>query len=274
MEWFYATDGQRHGPVSETEFAGLVAAGTIGSSTLVWREGMSNWRAWSEVSGTVTLPAAGAPSAAPASGAADDGTEVCAVSGKRYPRSEMFQFQGKWVSAEHREEFFRQVEGPAAAAPRFVYGGFWWRVLAKILDIVVLQVVNYIAIAALLAAIPGWTRFLKQPQMVPGSVDMAAFFSFLFGTMLLGHVIGISYTVFFLLKYEATPGKLAVGLKIVKSDGSRITLGRILGRYFAEILSGMIIGIGYLMVAFDPEQKRALHDRICDTRVIKARPTS
>jgi uncharacterized RDD family membrane protein YckC len=41
-----------------------------------------------------------------------------------------------------------------------------------------------------------------------------------------------------------------------------------LGRHFAEMLSGILLGIGYLMIAFDDE-KRALHDRICDTRVIK-----
>ena len=38
--------------------------------------------------------------------------------------------------------------------------------------------------------------------------------------------------------------------------------------FFAEMLSGMILGIGYLMAAFDDE-KRALHDRICDTRVVR-----
>jgi uncharacterized RDD family membrane protein YckC len=39
------------------------------------------------------------------------------------------------------------------------------------------------------------------------------------------------------------------------------------GRFSAEILSGLIFYIGYIMVAFDSE-KRALHDRICNTRVI------
>ena len=36
---------------------------------------------------------------------------------------------------------------------------------------------------------------------------------------------------------------------------------------FAELLSGMICDIGYLIVAFD-SQKRGLHDHICNTRVI------
>ena len=45
---------------------------------------------------------------------------------------------------------------------------------------------------------------------------------------------------------------------------------RAIGRYFAAMLSSLILCIGYLLIAFDAE-KRALHDMICDTRVIKTR---
>ena len=64
-----------------------------------------------------------------------------------------------------------------------------------------------------------------------------------------------------------TPGKMACGLKIIRSDGSALSYGRAIGRYFATMLSSFTLGIGYLMVAFDDE-KRALHDRVADTRVI------
>jgi uncharacterized RDD family membrane protein YckC len=47
-----------------------------------------------------------------------------------------------------------------------------------------------------------------------------------------------------------------------------VDLGRAFGRYFGKLLSAIILGIGYIMAAFDSE-KRALHDMICDTRVIK-----
>jgi uncharacterized RDD family membrane protein YckC len=49
-----------------------------------------------------------------------------------------------------------------------------------------------------------------------------------------------------------------------------VDLGRAFGRYFAKILSAIILGIGYIMVGFDSE-KRGLHDMICDTRVIRVR---
>jgi uncharacterized RDD family membrane protein YckC len=63
---------------------------------------------------------------------------------------------------------------------------------------------------------------------------------------------------------------MALGLKVVRADGTALTTGRIIGRHFAEWLSSLILAIGYIMAAFD-DQKRALHDRICDTRVIRSR---
>ena len=61
-----------------------------------------------------------------------------------------------------------------------------------------------------------------------------------------------------------------MGLKIFRPDGSKLTAGRIVGRYFATLVSTMTLLIGYIMAAFDDE-KRSLHDRIADTRVIKTR---
>ena len=55
---------------------------------------------------------------------------------------------------------------------------------------------------------------------------------------------------------------------ICNADGSAVTYGRAFGRYWGQALSSLILGIGFLMVAFDDE-KRGLHDRLCDTRVIR-----
>ena len=80
--------------------------------------------------------------------------------------------------------------------------------------------------------------------------------------------LGVVYTTYFLGKYAATPGKMACGLKVVTSDGEKVSYARALGRHFAEWLNVFTLWIGYIMAAFD-EEKRTLHDRICDTRVIK-----
>jgi uncharacterized RDD family membrane protein YckC len=86
-----------------------------------------------------------------------------------------------------------------------------------------------------------------------------------------GIALTLTYVIYFTRKYDATPGKKALGLRLLRADGSKLGKGRIVGRYFAEWISSLVMGIGYLMVAFDKEQRRALHDRICDTRVIDVR---
>ena len=80
--------------------------------------------------------------------------------------------------------------------------------------------------------------------------------------------LAMIYTTFFLGKFGATPGKMACKLQVITSDGENVTYARAFGRYWAEILSSLVMGIGYIMAAFD-EEHRTLHDRICDTRVIK-----
>jgi uncharacterized RDD family membrane protein YckC len=89
-------------------------------------------------------------------------------------------------------------------------------------------------------------------------------------SFLLNLVLGVIYEVYFVSTRGATPGKMALGLKIIRADGSPVDAGLVLGRYVAYIISGLLLCIGYIMAAFD-SQKRALHDRICETRVIYVR---
>jgi len=56
-------------------------------------------------------------------------------------------------------------------------------------------------------------------------------------------------------------------VKVIMADGSKPTYLRAFGRFWAELLSGMICYVGYIIAAFDGE-KRSLHDHICSTRVI------
>src|SRR5690606_22653740 len=49
MQWYYAVGSERRGPVETATFNRLVASGTIQPDTLVWRTGMAEWQAWSEV---------------------------------------------------------------------------------------------------------------------------------------------------------------------------------------------------------------------------------
>ena len=255
MQWYYAEGGQRNGPISQEEFDQLVTKGKITSSTLVWHEGMPQWRPYAEVGG-----------GQPATDAGD--TAVCVVSGKTYPKREMIQYEGRWISAEHRDEYFQRIQegapliGTQAVPGPYGYGGFGSRFAAVLLDSLILMSLT-VLIAFVVGGIFGATGLLKRNdtsgmllmQVVIQAVNLA---------------ITLTYQVYFIRKNDATPGKMAVGLKILRSDGSKLSAARIIGRYFAQTLSGLTLFIGYLMVLFD-DQKRSLHDRICDTRVIKSK---
>ncbi|MCF3652530.1 GYF domain-containing protein [Synoicihabitans lomoniglobus] len=79
MQWYYAIDGQRHGPISEQEFAQLVADGTVSDETLVWHQGLEAWAPWSTLSASHPLPAvgdgAGVPSIPVAAPTDEDATD-------------------------------------------------------------------------------------------------------------------------------------------------------------------------------------------------------
>ena len=78
----------------------------------------------------------------------------------------------------------------------------------------------------------------------------------------------IGYSSAFLGKFGATPGKMVLRMKVVRANGEDISAMRALGRSLAEVLSAWLLYGGYAMAAFD-EERRTLHDRAADTRVIK-----
>lgn len=254
--WYYAVDQQRTGPLSEEQFAALAKEGRLLPDTLVWNETMSGWQRLAEVR----------PDLLTSAGAGTD-MEFCAVSGKAYPRSQMIQYQGKWISSEHRDTFFQRLREGVTAPGDMVYAGFGRRFVAKILDIILIQIVVMIKSVFLVMMFFGHTNIFA-PQSNPLE-NMPMFMLFQFVNFVTNLMIGIAYTWFFLAKYQATPGKMALGMKVVRADGSKLAAGRIIGRYFAELLSFIPLCIGYFMVAFDEPEHRSLHDRVCDTRVIK-----
>ncbi len=63
---------------------------------------------------------------------------------------------------------------------------------------------------------------------------------------------------------------MAVGMKVIDEHGQRISFGRATGRYFAKILSTLILFIGFIMAGFD-SKKQALHDKLATTFVVYKR---
>jgi uncharacterized RDD family membrane protein YckC len=255
MNWYYVDSGRQVGPVDDAQLQTLARSGKILNDTLVWHEGMDNWRMFAETNapgnGTILEPTVAAPpqpSLAP-------GEAVCAECGKVFNRQDMIPHAGIYVCAGCKPVFMQKLaEGARLNTGALSYAGFWVRAGAKILDGLIIGVIfipAFIYFAVKGASIGQPNRF-QVIQLLVEFLYMAA---------------NIGYQIFFLGKYGATLGKMACGLRVVTPEGGAIGYGRATGRAFADILSGMICDIGYLIVVFD-NQKRALHDYICSTRVI------
>lgn len=243
--------------MTEQEFAKLVETGAVRAETLVWREGMAAWLPYGQVPGVKLAAAA----------EVDGESAVCAVSGQRRAKRDMLEFEGRWVSAEHKEEFFQRLREGVAPAGQMVYAEFWPRVGAKIIDSLIVGAANLLVMLVAGGAVAA--MFASGMDNPNAALAVALVIQVV--TQLSGILIAIFYSIYFIRKQDATPGKRLLGLKVLRADGSRLSKGRIVGRYFSEIVSSITLLIGYLMVAFDKEERRALHDRICDTRVVKVR---
>ncbi|SKA27506.1 Uncharacterized membrane protein YckC, RDD family [Enhydrobacter aerosaccus] len=149
----------------------------------------------------------------------------------------------------------------AAAATR--YGGFWIRVVAYLLDGVLLYVVGTV-VGFVFGLVVG---FVWHFVGVPATAQTIA----RIGGGILGLGLGILYfAVLESSERGATLGKRAVGLRVVTDQGQRLTFANAFGRYFAKIVSLLVLGIGFLMVAFT-DRKRGLHDMMAGTLVIHNR---
>jgi uncharacterized RDD family membrane protein YckC len=270
MQWYYAFQQQRQGPISDAEFHRLVNEGVIQPSTLVWRAGMANWQPYETIAPTLIPPIPTLPEAAgsvPAPIASDD-TATCLVSGQRYPKREMIEYQGRWVSLEHREEFFRRIHEGEIMPREIQFAGFWIRLVAWIINFIIIyilwQIIDFVLIA---------THVTPQlPRDVnPFDAAMAPMIlrSALPG-MFINFAFAILYSTFFNRRFGATPGKMIFGLKTVMPDGERAGTGRLILRAIVQIITGMLCFIGFFFIGID-EQKRGLPDFVCNTRVIKTR---
>jgi hypothetical protein len=109
MNWHYATDGKAIGPVSQDTFDNLVRSGVIVPDTLVWHEGMKEWRPYREA--VTGIPADNSSGSQAPAGAS------CAACGKWFLRDEMIHYEGSWVCASCKPAFFQRVrEGAPFAA--------------------------------------------------------------------------------------------------------------------------------------------------------------
>jgi uncharacterized RDD family membrane protein YckC len=256
-EWYYADGQDRQGPLMAEELRQRFQRGEISLTTLVWREGYGEWKALSEAVEELQLQNLTSAASNLGSGfdlrgdytAIDNGTApLPGTGGGTYSPYTAPGATGSYGSS-------------VVSGGEVVYAGFWKRVAAYLVDYVLLTVTSAI-VGGIIGAVLGVA--MSSGGSSGSAIEMAAQ-----GVgMLLGIGIGVAYyAAFHSSKGGATLGKMVVGIKVVRSDGERISVLRAIGRYFAAMLSGLILCIGYLMAAFT-DRKQTLHDMICDTVVV------
>lgn len=238
MEIWIGRDGERHGPYKEDDVRQWLRSGQVSRDDLAWYEGLADWQ----------------------------------------PLSVLFPDEHPATPADAAEA------GPPAAAiplPQITtaaledYAGFWKRVAAYILDAIIL----YLPSMLIEKAFGGDAASAAMKQAVANAAgDMTAihaaqmqYYATMWPALLLGAVIAwIYFSLCESSAWQATVGKLALGIRVTDMQGQRISLARALGRYPAKILSAVILCIGFLMVAWT-RRKQGLHDFIVGTLVLNGR---
>jgi uncharacterized RDD family membrane protein YckC len=187
---------------------------------------------------------------------------ICPACGFEQPQSDRCAECGlvfaEWEKLR-QETFVAPAAAAAADAEALPKAGFWVRAVAALVDGVLVAVIQFLLTFML-------TIFAARVGVLHGQEARIAMAGI---TWLFGMVVSYAYYVFFTGYCGQTPGKMAIRVKVIRTSGAEIGYGRAaLREIVGKSLSALILGIGYLMVAFD-SQKQGLHDKIADTYVIK-----
>jgi uncharacterized RDD family membrane protein YckC len=161
---------------------------------------------------------------------------------------------------EQQSQFTR----PTQTAPEIKPGGFWIRFLAVCIDNTIISILVLPTSLIFGIAVPLMSSSAGQ-SATSDPIGPSFFLSSAFNI-----IISIMYVGFFYSRKGATPGKMLFKLSVVNAnDGTYLTFTQAAMRdTLGKFVSSIIFLIGFIMAAFDPN-KRALHDRMFGTQVIR-----
>ncbi|MCL6712624.1 RDD family protein [Pseudomonas sp. R2.Fl] len=258
--WYYADEArQPQGPVDAAMLRDLLAGGRISHATLIWRDGLSQWQAAGDFAGELGL-GAGTRFRQPLGIAEDTGesTADAVPDAPSFPPPDTTPETdaSPYAAPEAAVGLVSQV----VQGGEVVYAGFWKRTAAYTIDSFLLTIITtVISTVTGLAMLPLVMADATQPLLVL-VLQVASY--------LVQIVVMAGYFAWFHASpHQATPGKMAVGIKVVDRQGAPISFWRAIGRFFATFVSTLLLMAGYLMAAFTG-RKQALHDLICGTLVV------
>ena len=222
MKQFWVTHGgERRGPYEESEIFEAVELGTIRPTDLLWvqgmRQGVPIYQVFAHLGAATGPPSRPGASPRRATRVVDD------------------------LAALSRDEV--------------VYAGFWVRLAAAVLDVVLLGIVGLaIGLAAL-----AWTARMADAKTFGAAIALA-----------------VGWLYFALMESSpggATFGKRALRLQVLTADRmQRVGFLRATGRWAGRWVSAIALAAGYLMQPFTA-RRQALHDLMAGTIVVaRGRP--
>jgi uncharacterized RDD family membrane protein YckC len=140
--------------------------------------------------------------------------------------------------------------------------GFGRRLVASLIDMLVVGFFTFILVVALsfvILLVDIFTAYKYPDREIP--VDTM--------TLWLGLILSVIYFVGYWAKSGQTIGKTMMGIRIVGADGATISWGKALLRYVGYIISGLVLSLGFLWLAFD-RKRQGWHDKIAGTYVLQA----
>jgi uncharacterized RDD family membrane protein YckC len=160
------------------------------------------------------------------------------------------------------------------ARPSVQYAGFWLRVVAYLIDSIILGL-GFMALFIPFAIMTGLTAVLGNihPGDYPrdvGAVLGGAFFLGLFTIACLGFLgAWLYHAKMESSSWQATLGKKALNLRVTDLNGAPVSFNRATGRHFAKLITGLIpLGIGFMLAGLT-ERRQALHDMIAGCLVLR-----
>ncbi|MGO1000715.1 RDD family protein [Lysobacter sp. CA196] len=294
-QWYYSdAERNRHGPLDGADMAARHRSGELGPETLVWRDGLAQWRPWRELAhdlvaepgfaagperpqeaqaGAAAVPADRQTAPAQPQAAASVTAAPAAATATAAPAAS--DLDDTSAAAEPASPYAAPRAGVADDTTvvhgfEVVHVGFWKRLAAYMIDSLLVGIAYYAVSMVLTVGLIGFgmssasglssAAWLENPG-VAIAVLMGVVYT------CIGLISAAYYVGFESSSMQATLGKLAVGIKVVDADGRRLTRMRALGRWASSLLSYLSLCVGFLMIAFT-ERKRGLHDILAKTQVV------
>jgi uncharacterized RDD family membrane protein YckC len=291
-QWYYVdSNRQQLGPVAQDQLVQQYRLGNLTRDTLIWRDGMGQWQPLRDCANELGLPLPAAAIAEPAPvQTRTESVEERPLTGRAvFTAREPTYAQHAATHASHAEAATGAQAGMTATAaespysPPFaplshdiqavvsghvVQAGFWKRYAASSIDGLLLMLA-FVAVWIIASLAFGFGISTLATDMASGALSPLLILVLYLVPIV---VQAVYFTWMHASDYQATIGKMAIGIKVVRSDGVSIMTGRSLSRWAAYFFMHLFsCGLSSVVSAFTVglgQRKQGLHDMIGDTQVV------